>query len=150
MQEVVGYWSEHYDWRSREALLNRWDGFKTDIEGLGIHFLHIRSSNEDALPIVMTHGWPGSIVEFQKVIGALTEPGSHGGDQADAFHLVCPTLPGFGYSDKPTRPGWNIEKIAGADPFHLISVITGSNRRGSAWHRSSRSGSKHPISNSMT
>ena len=114
MQEVVKYWHEKYDWRARESLLNRWDGFKTDIDGLGIHFLHVRSSNENALPLVITHGWPGSIVEFQKVIGPLTEPGKHGGDDADAFHVICPTLPGYGFSDKPTKPGWNIEKIATA------------------------------------
>lgn len=114
MQEIATYWLEHYDWRAREALLNRWDGFKTGIDGLGIHFLHVRSSNPDALPLVITHGWPGSIVEFQKVIGPLTEPAAHGGDNADAFHVVCPSLPGFGYSDKPDKPGWNIERIAGA------------------------------------
>lgn len=112
MQEVVEYWRDQYDWPAREALLNRWDGFKTDIDGLGIHFLHVRSSNENAMPLVLTHGWPGSIVEFQKVIGPLTEPGQHGGNDADAFHVVCPALPGFGFSDKPVRPGWNIEKIA--------------------------------------
>ena len=114
VQEIVSYWHKTYDWRAREALLNQWDGFKTGIDGLGIHFLHIRSPNENALPLVLTHGWPGSIVEFQKVIGPLTDPVSHGGNPEDAFHIVCPTLPGFGFSDKPTKPGWNIEKIAQA------------------------------------
>lgn len=114
MHEIHDYWLESYDWRERESLLNRWEGFKTDLDGLGIHFLHVRSSNEGALPLVVTHGWPGSIVEFQKVIEPLTEPQAHGGNAEDAFHVVCPTLPGFGFSDKPKRPGWNVEKIARA------------------------------------
>ena len=126
MQDIVKYWHDKYDWRSREALLNKWDGFKTDIDGLGIHFIHVRSSNENALPLVITHGWPGSIVEFQKVIGPLTEPGKHGGDDADAFHVVCPTLPGYGFSDKPTKPGWNIEKIATA--WNTLMVRLGYDR----------------------
>lgn len=114
MKDVVSYWANSYDWRSRETLLNRWPGYKTELDGLGIHFLHVRSPNENAMPLVITHGWPGSIVEFQKVIGPLTDPGAYGGDPDDAFHLVCPTLPGFGFSDKPTRPGWNIDRIARA------------------------------------
>ena len=114
MQRVHHYWLNEYDFRSREAALNRWPAFITQIDGLDIHFLHIRSPREDAKPLLMTHGWPGSIVEFQKVIGPLTDPAAHGGDAADAFHLVVPTLPGFGYSDKPTAPGWNINRIASA------------------------------------
>ncbi|MFP6807139.1 MAG: epoxide hydrolase [Pseudomonadales bacterium] len=114
MKEIHQYWLNEYDWRAREALLNQWDGFKTEIDGLGIHFLHIKSPVENARPLLLTHGWPGSIVEFQKVIGPLTDPVAHGGSAEDAFHLVCPTLPGFGYSDKPTAPGWGIEKIATA------------------------------------
>ncbi len=90
------------------------DQFRTTLDGLGIHFLHLRSSHENALPLVMTHGWPGSIVEFLKVIAPLTDPTAHGGSSADAFHLVCPTLPGYGFSDKPTAPGWNVERIARA------------------------------------
>ena len=82
--------------------LNRFPQFRTEIDGLGIHFLHVRSPHEDALPLVITHGWPGSIVEFHKVIGPLTDPTAHGGDAADAFHVVCPSLPGYGFSDKPT------------------------------------------------
>jgi epoxide hydrolase len=112
MKEIQGYWISEYDWDSRVKLLNQWDGYKTEIDGLGIHFLHIRSPNENATPLLITHGWPGSIVEFQKVIGPLTDPLAHGGSSEDAFHLVCPTLPGFGYSDKPQVPGWGIEKIA--------------------------------------
>lgn len=114
MKEIHQYWLNEYDWRAREALLNQWDGFKTEIDGLGIHFLHIKSPVENARPLLLTHGWPGSIVEFQKVIGPLTDPVAHGGSAEDAFHLVCPTLLGFGYSDKPTAPGWGIEKIATA------------------------------------
>jgi pimeloyl-ACP methyl ester carboxylesterase len=114
MQEIKAYWQNQYDWPARQALLNRWDGFKTDLDGLSIHFLHIRSSHADARPLLLTHGWPGSIVEFQKVIGPLTEPTEHGGDAADAFHLVVPSLPGFGFSGKPTAPGWGVDKIARA------------------------------------
>ena len=99
---------------SREALLNQWPGFRTEVEGLGIHFLHVESKVPGARPLLMTHGWPGSIVEFQKVIGPLTDPEAHGGNAEDAFTLIAPTLPGFGYTDKPTEPGWGIEKIATA------------------------------------
>jgi pimeloyl-ACP methyl ester carboxylesterase len=114
MKEIRDYWLSSYDWRSREALLNRWDGFVTELEGLDIHFLHVRSKHDNATPLIMTHGWPGSIVEFQKVIEPLTDPTAHGGTEADAFHLVLPTLPGYGFSGKPTSPGWNLQKIARA------------------------------------
>ncbi len=114
VQEVCRYWAEEYDWRATEARLNTLDQFRTTLDGLGIHFLHIRSSYESAMPLVMTHGWPGSIVEFLKVIAPLTDPTAHGGSSADAFHIVCPTLPGYGFSDKPTAPGWNVERIARA------------------------------------
>lgn len=114
MQEVVAYWAETYDWRTREASLNRFDQFRTTLDGLGIHFVHQRSPHSDATPLVMTHGWPGSVVEFQKVIDALTNPTAHGGDARDAFHVVCPSLPGFGFSDKPVAPGWNVERIGRA------------------------------------
>ena len=113
-QEVAAYWLDKYDWRAREARLNRFAQFKTTIDGIGIHFVHVRSPHADALPLVMTHGWPGSIVEFQKVIEPLTNPTAHGGDAADAFHIVCPSLPGYGFSDKPTRNGWNVQRIARA------------------------------------
>ena len=114
MHEIRDYWLNEYDWRAREALINQWPGFKTDIDSLDIHFLHIQSKHADAKPLLLTHGWPGSIIEFQKVIGPLTDPQAHGGNAEDAFHLVIPTLPGFGFSGKPTEPGWNIEKIATA------------------------------------
>lgn len=113
-REVCRYWATDYDWRAREARLNAFPQFRTTIDDLGIHFIHVRSPESGALPLVMTHGWPGSIVEFHKVIGPLTDPAAHGGDGADAFHLVCPSLPGFGFSDKPTAPGWGVEKIGGA------------------------------------
>lgn len=114
VQEVCRYWAEAYDWRGTETRLNQLDQFRTQLDGLGIHFLHIRSPHDHALPLVLTHGWPGSIVEFLKVIGPLTDPTAHGGAAADAFHLICPTLPGYGFSDKPTEPGWTIERIARA------------------------------------
>jgi epoxide hydrolase len=113
-QEVASYWLQKYDWRTREAQLNRFRQFKTEIDGLGIHFIHARSPHADATPLVITHGWPGSIVEFQKVIEPLTDPAAHGGDAADAFHVVCPSLPGYGFSDKPARTGWNVQRIANA------------------------------------
>jgi len=111
-QELCGYWANEYDWRAREAHLNSFPQFRTELDGLGIHFIHVRSPEAGALPLVMTHGWPGSIVEFHKVIGPLTDPVAHGGDAKDAFHVVCPSLPGYGFSDKPTEVGWNVDKIA--------------------------------------
>ncbi len=114
MKEIHAYWMSEYDWPTRLAALNQWPGFKTNIDGLDFHFLHIKSESPDAKPLVLTHGWPGSIVEFQKVISPLVDPSSASGDPADAFHLVVPTLPGFGYSGRPTEPGWNIDRIASA------------------------------------
>jgi epoxide hydrolase len=113
-KEVCEYWAHDYDWRSTEARLNTFPQFRTQIDGLGIHIIHVRSQHPDALPLVMTHGWPGSVVEFLKVIGPLTDPTSYGGDAADSFHVVCPSLPGYGFSDKPARPGWTVQRIAGA------------------------------------
>lgn len=118
VQDLCRYWQTGYDWRSREAKLNRFPQFRTTIDGVGIHFVHVRSPHPNARPLVMTHGWPGSIVEFQKVIGPLTDPVAHGGAAADAFHVVCPTLPGYGFSDKPTHPGWGVEKIG--DAWHAL------------------------------
>ena len=114
MQEIQDYWLHHYDWPARQAKLNMSPGFLTELDGLDIHFLHIRSPHANARPLLLTHGWPGSIVEFQKVIAPLTDPTQHGGSADEAFHLVCPTLPGFGFSGKPTTPGWDIAKIATA------------------------------------
>lgn len=112
IREMCGYWSERYDWRGREALLNRFAQFTTEIDGLSIHFLHVRSPHPEAMPLIITHGWPGSIVEFQKVIEPLTNPTAFGGDAADAFHVVCPSLPGFGFSAKPKTTGWGVDRIA--------------------------------------
>ncbi|MEE4361705.1 MAG: epoxide hydrolase [Pseudomonadales bacterium] len=118
VRELVDYWRDHYDWRRGEALLNGFPQYRTQLDGpggpLGIHFLHVRSPNPEALPLLITHGWPGSVLEFHKVIGPLTDPAAHGGDPADAFHVVCPSLPGFAFSDKPTVPGWGIPAIARA------------------------------------
>ncbi len=113
-REVADYWLNTYDWRRAEARINGFDQFTTEIDGLDIHFLHVRSPHEQALPLLMTHGWPGSIVEFLKVIGPLTHPEVQGGKAADAFHLVCPSLPGYGFSGKPAKTGWGVEKIAEA------------------------------------
>ena len=114
VQDMCRYWAEGYDWRAREALLNRFPQFTTPIDGLDIHFIHARSPHADAMPLVITHGWPGSIVEFHKVIEPLVNPTAHGGDARDAFHVVCPSLPGFGFSGKPTTTGWGVERIADA------------------------------------
>jgi pimeloyl-ACP methyl ester carboxylesterase len=103
MQALVEYWSKDYDWRRCEAKLNRFPQFCTKIDGLNIHFLHVRSPHENALPIIITHGWPGSVIEFLKVIDPLTDPTAHGGRAEDAFRVVVPSLPGFGFSDKPSE-----------------------------------------------
>jgi pimeloyl-ACP methyl ester carboxylesterase len=104
LQELCEYWAHGYDWRATEARLNELAQFRTEIDGLGIHFIHVRSPDPDALALILTHGWPGSIVEFLKVIGPLSE----------TFHVVCPSLPGYGFSDRPVQPGWGIERIARA------------------------------------
>jgi pimeloyl-ACP methyl ester carboxylesterase len=114
LQDLCGYWAGAYDWRATEARLNSLPQFRTTIDGLAIHFVHVSSPHPGALPLVLTHGWPGSIVEFLDVIGPLSDPTAHGGDAADAFHVICPSLPGYGFSDKPTAPGWGIERIASA------------------------------------
>ena len=114
VKELVQYWGEQYDQQRLANRLNAFDNFKTNLLGLNIHFMHIRSSNPNARPLLLTHGWPGSVVEFLKVIGPLTEPQEHGGKADDAFHLVIPSLPGYGFSDKPQATGWGVEKIAEA------------------------------------
>ena len=113
-QAFCRYWAEDYDWRAREARLNRFDQFVTRIDDLDIHFIHVRSRHAQARPVLITHGWPGSVVEFMKVIEPLTDPESHGGSAADAFHVVCPSLPGYGFSGRPGRTGWGVEHIARA------------------------------------
>lgn len=114
VKELVQYWGEQYDQQRLANRLNAFNNFKTNLLGLNIHFMHIRSSNPNARPLLLTHGWPGSVVEFLKVIGPLTEPQEHGGKADDAFHLVIPSLPGYGFSDKPQATGWGVEKIAEA------------------------------------
>lgn len=114
LQEVCEHWRTAYDWRAVEAKLNALGQYRAHVDGLGIHFVHQRSPHDGALPLVITHGWPGSVVEFLKVIGPLTDPTAHGGSADDAFHVVCPSLPGYGWSDKPTDTGWGIERIAAA------------------------------------
>ena len=114
VRELAAYWRDEYDWRATEARLNRIPQFKTTIDGVGIHFLHVRSPAEDAAPLVITHGWPGSIIEFHKAIRPLADPAAHGGSPDDAFHLVLPTIPGYGFSDKPTQTGWGVERVAQA------------------------------------
>jgi epoxide hydrolase len=114
LRELCRYWADGYDWRATERRLNALPQFRTEIDGIGIHFVEVRSPHAEALPLLITHGWPGSIVEFLKVLGPLTDPASHGGSAADAFHVVCPSLPGYGFSDRPARPGWGVGRIAAA------------------------------------
>jgi microsomal epoxide hydrolase len=114
VKELAGYWRTGYDWRVHERRLNEFGGFTTTIDGQDIHFLHVRSAQPDALPLIITHGWPGSIVEFVNVIGPLTDPGAHGGDPADAFHLVVPSIPGYGFSGPTHDRGWDVRRVARA------------------------------------
>jgi pimeloyl-ACP methyl ester carboxylesterase len=114
MQKLAAYWGTEYDWRACEAKLNAFPQFITEIDGLDIHFIHVRSEHEDALPIVVNHGWPGSIVEQLKIIERLTDPEAHGGSAADAFHVVIPSMPGYGFSGKPTSTGWGPERMGRA------------------------------------
>jgi pimeloyl-ACP methyl ester carboxylesterase len=113
LKELVTYWRDRYDWRAAERRLNQFDQFTTNIDGLDVHFIHQRSKNPNAMPIAITHGWPGSFVEFTKVIGPLTDPAAHGGNASDSFHVVAISLPGFGFSGKPTERGYSPERIAG-------------------------------------
>jgi pimeloyl-ACP methyl ester carboxylesterase len=114
LKDLAGYWLTKYDWRKQEATLNELPQFTTEIDGTQVHFLHVSSPESGALPLILTHGWPGSIVEFLKVIGPLTDPRAHGGDPADAFHLVIPSLPGFGLSGPTREAGWSSDRTAKA------------------------------------
>jgi pimeloyl-ACP methyl ester carboxylesterase len=114
MQKLAKYWATDYDWRKCEAKLNAVPQFITEIDGLDIHFIHVRSKHEDALPLIVTHGWPGSVIEQMKIIDPLTNPTAHGGSASDAFHLVIPNMPGYGYSGRPTTTGWDCPHIARA------------------------------------
>ncbi|PPJ35389.1 epoxide hydrolase [Nocardia nova] len=113
-KSLVTYWQREYDWRRFESELNRFPQFLTTIDGLDIHFIHVRSKNPDAMPLILTHGWPGSIAEFLKLIGPLTDPVAFGGGVEDSFDVVVPSLPGFGFSEKPTEAGWTVSRIAAA------------------------------------
>jgi pimeloyl-ACP methyl ester carboxylesterase len=114
IQELARYWATAYDWRKAEAKLNALPQFKTEIDGLDIHFIHVESRHENALPLIMTHGWPGSVIELLETVGPLTDPTAHGGNPEDAFHLVLPSLPGYGFSGEPTELGWDSGRIARA------------------------------------
>jgi pimeloyl-ACP methyl ester carboxylesterase len=114
IQELARYWATDYDWRACEAKLNALPQFKTEIDGVDVHFIHVKSPHPNALPLIMTHGWPGSVIELLDVIGPLTDPPAHGGNAGDAFDLVLPSLPGYGYSSQPTEIGWDAGRIASA------------------------------------
>jgi pimeloyl-ACP methyl ester carboxylesterase len=114
IQKLADYWANEYDWRKIEARLNSFPNFITNVDGLDVHFIHVRSKHEDALPIIVTHGWPGSIIEQLKIIEPLTDPEAHGGRAEDAFHVVIPSIPGYGFSERPTAAGWNPPRIAQA------------------------------------
>jgi pimeloyl-ACP methyl ester carboxylesterase len=114
MRELARYWETEYDWRKVEAKLNALPQFTTEIDGVEIHFIHVKSAHENALPLIMTHGWPGSVIELLETVGPLTDPTAHGGTPEDAFHLVLPSLPGYGFSGEPTEPGWESGRIARA------------------------------------
>ena len=148
MQKLARYWATDYDWRKFEARLNALPQFITEIDGLDIHFIHVRSKHENALPMIVTHGWPGSIIEQMKIIEPLTNPTAHGGTAADAFDLVIPSLPGYGFSGKPTAPGWNPAAhragLGDADAAPRLHAVRGAGRRlgqcrhGDTWPCSSR------------
>ncbi len=122
LQELARYWTTDYDWRKVEAKLNALPQFTTEIDGVEIHFIHVRSAHEDALPLIMTHGWPGSVIELLETVGPLTDPTAHGGSAGDAFHLVVPSLPGYGFSSEPTELGWDAARTgrAWAELMHRL------------------------------
>ena len=133
VQALARYWATDYDWRKIEAKLNALPQFITEIDGLDIHFIHVRSKHENALPLIVTHGWPGSIIEQLKIVDPLTNPTAHGARASDAFHLVIPSMPGYGYSGKPTTTGWDVSHIAHAwvvtNEAPRIHAICGARRR---------------------
>ena len=114
MQDICHYWADNYNWRTCEDLLNGWDQFQTEVDGVDIHFLHLKSPHAEAVPLLITHGWPGSILEFRHVLGPLVNPVAYGGNAEDAFHVIAPSLPGYGFSGKPATTGWSINNIAEA------------------------------------
>jgi len=124
VRELATYWRDGYDWRVHEARLNGFGQFVTTIDGARVHFLHVRSAFADAMPLIITHGWPGSVVEFWDIIGPLTEPAACGGSPDDAFHLVVPSIPGYGFSGPTRERGWNVRRIARAwDELMQLSLI---------------------------
>ena len=116
MRELARYWTSDYDWRRCQTRLNALPQFKTEIDGIDTHFIHVRSPHENALPLIITHGWPGSVIELLEVVGPLTDPTAHGGKAEDAFHLVLPSVPGYGFSAEPTELGWYAGRVAEAWP----------------------------------
>ncbi|HEY1739238.1 MAG TPA: epoxide hydrolase, partial [Acidimicrobiia bacterium] len=114
LQELCDYWRTSFDWRAQEARFNRWPHFLTHVDGQQVHLIHARSPEPDALPLLITHGWPGSVAEFLDVIGPLSDPRAHGGDPADAFHVVVPSIPGYAWSGPTTAPGWDVRRVAEA------------------------------------
>lgn len=114
LRELAQYWAEEYDWRAAESRLNRYPQFRTTLDGASVHFLHVRSRHPEARPLLLTHGWPGGVAEFLEVIDPLTDPTAHGGSPQDAFHLVIPALPGYGFSSPLPGPGWDVARVAGA------------------------------------
>ena len=118
LTELIDYWENEFDWREQERTLNQFDHFKTEIDGIEMHFIHQRSEHPDAIPLMIVHGWPGSISEFSKIIDPLVDPVTYGGSASDAFHVITPSLPGFGFSSAPTRPGYSPEKIA-----HILAAL---------------------------
>ena len=112
LRELVDYWEDHYDWRAAETRLNQWPQFRASVGGLKIHYIHVRGKGPKPMPLVITHGWPGSVAEFAEIIGPLSDPAAHGGDAADAFDLVMPSMPGYGFSEHPREPGMDAERIA--------------------------------------
>lgn len=128
MKPLIEYWRSDYDWRRCERQLNDLGQFRMRIDGVDIHFIHVRSPHRDAMPLILTHGWPGSVIEFLKCVGPLTDPPRYGGQAADAFHLVIPSLPGFGFSGKPPETGWTVQRIARA--WHMLMQGLGYGRYG--------------------
>ena len=122
LKELVEYWQTKFDWRKQEQRLNEFPQFKTEVDGLDVHFLHVRSKHENALPLLMAHGWPDSVFGFQKVIGPLTDPTAHGGSAEDAFHVICPSMMGYGFSDKPKDRGWSVGRM-GENAAKLMAVL---------------------------
>ena len=118
LAELLSYWRNDFDWREQESQLNQFDQFKTEIDGLDMHFIHQRSENPNAIPLMVVHGWPGSVAEFTKIIGPLTDPVAHGGNSTDSYHVIAPSLPGFGFSEKPNQPGYSPEKFA-----HMLAAL---------------------------